>query len=325
MVQVEQISKRFGDYLAVDEASFRVNEGETFAIIGGSGSGKTTVLRLINRLISLDSGRIHISGKNIMDFSPVKLRRMLGYVIQSIGLFPHYTVAENIAIVPKLLEWNAGDIKKRSEELLQMLGLAPDEYMNRYPHELSGGQQQRVGIARALAANPPIVLMDEPFGALDPITRTDIQQEFSNLRAKLQQTVIWVTHDIRSAFQLSDKIALMHKGQCVQLGTPRELLLKPANEYAASFLAKTKKDLKLSLLTLQDLKPYMQGKLHPVEDTGQKIVELPWDTPLGQLINSTIETRHQIVLGSATGESLATNLESLMSTYFANRNAIENE
>lgn len=325
MVQVENISKRFGDYQAVDQVSFTVNEGETFAIIGGSGSGKTTVLRLINRLIGLDEGHIHISGKNIMDFSPVKLRRILGYVIQSIGLFPHYTVAENIAIVPKLLEWKAGDIKNRSEELLQMLGLAPGDYMERYPHELSGGQQQRIGIARALAANPPIVLMDEPFGALDPITRTDIQKEFSNLKAKLQQTVVWVTHDIRSAFQLSDKIALMHEGQCIQVGTPRELLLKPADEYAASFLEKTKKELKLSLLTIKDLKPYMQEKLFPFKDSGQKMVTLPWDTPLDSLINSTIESRHKIVLKSEIGQRLETSLESLMSTYFANRNAIENE
>ena len=325
MVQAEQISKRFGDYLAVDQVSFKVNEGETFAIIGGSGSGKTTVLRLINRLIDLDSGHIHINGKNIMDFSPVKLRRMLGYVIQSIGLFPHYTVAENIAIVPKLLDWNAADIKSRSEELLQMLGMAPGDYMERYPHELSGGQQQRIGIARALAANPPIVLMDEPFGALDPITRTDIQKEFSNLKTKLQQTVVWVTHDIRSAFQLSDKIALMHKGKCIQVGTPKELLLKPANEYAASFLATTKKELKLSLLTINDLKPHMEGKILPFKDSRQQKVELSWDTPLDSLVNSTIDSGHKIVLKSATGEALETSLESLMSTYFANRNAIENE
>jgi len=327
MVNIQGVSKHFGDYKAVDEVSFEVEEGDTFAIIGGSGSGKTTLLRLINRLIPLDEGEVFINGKNSKSFAPVRLRRILGYVIQSVGLFPHYTVEENIAIVPRLLKWKEQTIRDRAAELLSMLGLEPGAYAGRYPHELSGGQQQRVGIARALAANPPIILMDEPFGSLDPLTRVDIQREFSELKAKLQQTVIWVTHDVRSAFQLSDKIALMHRGRCHQVGTPRELLLHPADEYVRTFLKDTKKELKLSLLTLEDIRPFLPaGQLQRVAESRETRLPLNWDTALSEIINTSAEADEQVIIyGEERDSPVQTTVDTLLRAYFSNRKAIEHE
>ena len=217
---------------AVNEVSFEVHEGSTCMLVGTSGSGKTTLLRMINRLIEPTSGAILIDGKNILEEDPIKLRRRIGYVIQQIGLFPHMTIAENVRVTAEIAGgWTKQRLAARSDELLELVGLPPDQYRKRYPRQLSGGQQQRVGLARALATDPAILLMDEPFGALDAITRERLQEELLNIQRNVRKTIIFVSHDIQEAFKLGDQIAVMHDGQLQQLGTPIELLAQPANEY----------------------------------------------------------------------------------------------
>lgn len=235
MIELLGISKHFGSTAAVKEVSFTVQEGETMVILGTSGCGKTTTLKMINRLIEPDSGKILINGQSASDEKPEMLRRKIGYVMQNIGLFPHYTVAENIAVVPKLLNWPASQIKNRIHELLEKLHLSPD-CLTLFPHELSGGQQQRVGLARALVADPAILLMDEPFGALDNVTRTNIQIEFKALEELRRKTIVMVTHDVQEAFELADRICLMSKGEIVQIGTAQDLLYRPVNAFARQFL-----------------------------------------------------------------------------------------
>ena len=247
MIEVTNLTKKFNGKVVVDNVSFSVNEGETFVILGTSGCGKTTTLKMINRLLEVDSGKITIGGKNIKDEKPEILRRHIGYVIQNIGLFPHWTVEQNIGIVPKLLGWNKSEILKRVHELLELVDLTPKEFLQRYPHELSGGQKQRVGIARALAANPPVILLDEPFGALDLITRRQIRREFINLESLIHKTMLLVTHDVIEAFELADKICLMNKGKIEQIGTQKELLLKPANSFAEKFFEPERKKLETIL------------------------------------------------------------------------------
>ncbi len=235
MIEVQQLTKTYQQTVAVSDVSFTVNEGETLVLLGTSGSGKTTTLRMINRLIEPSSGKIIINGKNILSQPPEILRRNIGYVLQGYGLFPHYTVAENIAIVPKLLKWNEEKINNRIDELLHKLQLPPEQYRNVYPLQLSGGQMQRVGLARALAANPPILLMDEPFGALDPLTRIAVRKEFKALDEIKKKTIILVTHDVQEAFELGNVIGLMDKGKMQQLATPSRLLFKPANDFVQQF------------------------------------------------------------------------------------------
>lgn len=235
MIKVEQLSKSFGNITAVNKVSFEVAEQETLVLLGTSGCGKTTLLKMINRLIEPTSGTILVNGENILNKNAAELRRGIGYVLQNTGLFPHYTVAENIAIVPQLLKWDRKRIETRTHELLEKLHL-DKKILNTYPNELSGGQQQRVGLARALVANPPVLLMDEPFGALDTITRSKIQAEFRGLDELKRKTIIMVTHDVQEAFELGDRICLMDKGSIVQLGTPADLLFKPADKFALDFL-----------------------------------------------------------------------------------------
>ncbi|TSJ43728.1 ABC transporter ATP-binding protein [Mucilaginibacter corticis] len=235
MIKVDHLSKSFGKTKAVDHISFEVNEGENLILLGTSGCGKTTTLKMINRLIEPTAGKIFINGRDIMEQSPEALRRGIGYVLQNNGLFPHYTVAENIAIVPQLLKWDDKQIKHRVSELLEKLHL-DKKYLNVYPNELSGGQQQRVGLARALVADPPVLLMDEPFAALDNVTRSKIHAEFKELDELKRKTIIMVTHDVQEAFELGDRICLMDKGRIIQNGTPAELLFKPANAFIKDFL-----------------------------------------------------------------------------------------
>jgi osmoprotectant transport system ATP-binding protein len=235
MIEVQQLTKTYQQTVAVSDVSFTVNEGDTLVLLGTSGSGKTTTLRMINRLIEPTSGNIIINGKNILSQQPEVLRRSIGYVLQGYGLFPHYTVAENIAIVPKLLKWNEEKIDNRINELLHKLQLPPEQYRDVYPSQLSGGQMQRVGLARALAANPPILLMDEPFGALDPLTRIAVRKEFKALDEIKKKTIILVTHDIQEAFELGDVIGLMDKGKMQQLAIPSRLLFKPVNDFVQQF------------------------------------------------------------------------------------------
>jgi len=253
MIEVNGLTKTYGLLNAVDKVSFKVNTGETLALVGTSGSGKTTTLKLINRLIEPSGGQIFLDGEDIYALPPEQMRRRMGYVIQNIGLFPHYTIADNIAVVPKLLDWNKEKIQERSRYLLDRLKLSFREYAHKYPHQLSGGQQQRVGIARALAADPPVILMDEPFGALDPITRNVIRQDFIDMEELSSKTTIIVTHDVEEAFELADRICVLDKGRVQQVGTPKELLFRPANAFVKAFIAEKKLDLQIRIFTLDDI------------------------------------------------------------------------
>jgi len=240
MINYESVTKIFGKgnntVTALDNVSFTIPKGEVVVFLGPSGCGKTTSLRLTNRLEAVTRGIITIENQNIMDLDVVQLRQRLGYVIQAIGLFPNKTIAENIAVVPKLLHWDEERISKRIDELLQMTNLDPELYRDRYPAELSGGQQQRVGVARGLAADPKILLMDEPFGAIDPINREEIQDEFLKLQAKLKKTVAFVSHDIHEAIKMGDRIAIFNKGRLVQYDTPEIILTQPKNKFVSDFV-----------------------------------------------------------------------------------------
>lgn len=233
MIELQGVTKTYQPDLppAVDNLSLAVERGEFIAVIGESGSGKTTALKLINRLENATSGAITVNGQDIAAVDPVLLRRNIGYVFQGIGLFPHYTVHDNIAVVPRLLGWNEQRVDERIEHTMSLVGLAPDSYAQRMPDELSGGQQQRVGVARALAAEPDVVLMDEPFGALDPITRASLQDEFARIQDQMNLTVVMVTHDMTEALLLADRVAVMKDGELLQAAPPRELMSEPDHPY----------------------------------------------------------------------------------------------
>jgi len=238
LLRLDHVSKVYkGGKRAVDNLTLEIEEGEFICFIGPSGCGKTTTMKMINRLIEPTDGTIFINGKNIMESDPVQLRREIGYVIQQIGLFPHMTIQENISLVLKLLKVPEEKRRARARELLTLVDMTPD-YLDRYPHELSGGQQQRIGVLRALAADQPLILMDEPFGALDPITRDSLQEEFKKLQRKLGKTIVFVTHDMDEALKLADRIVIMRDGQVVQCDTPDEILRNPANEFVEEFIGK---------------------------------------------------------------------------------------
>ena len=252
MIAVESVSKIYQGRTVVSDVSFTVAAGETLILLGTSGSGKTTLLKMINRLVDPSAGSIRVDGELINRGKPELLRRKMGYVIQQSGLFPHYTVAENIGLVPSLLGWPAEKIAQRVRELIKVVGLSEDQ-QTRYPHELSGGQQQRVGVARALAADPPVILMDEPFGALDPITKQQMAHEFASLGILREKTVVMVTHDVLEAFALGDHICLLDAGKVQQIGTPKELLFQPENEFVRSFFHTQQLRLALEVVTVQDI------------------------------------------------------------------------
>ena len=249
MIELSHVSKQFGDDTAVEDITLRVAKGKFCALVGTSGCGKSTTLRMINRLIEHSSGDIILDGQAIEQYDPVKLRRRIGYVIQSTGLFPHWNVARNIGLVPRLLKWPATEITARVEELMGVLGLPVGEFAHKYPHQLSGGQAQRVGVARALAADPDILLMDEPFGALDPITREKLQDELAKLQARLHKTIVFVTHDMDEALKLADHLVVMRDGRIVQQGTPLALLQRPADPLVESLLGGLERGLKQAALT----------------------------------------------------------------------------
>jgi len=252
-VNLRSITKKFNENYALKNLNLDVIGGELLVLIGGSGSGKTTTLKIINRLITPDKGTVEINGINTKKFDEVTLRRNIGYVIQQIGLFPHLTVKENIGLVPKLDGWDDSKLLNRVEYLLNLVDLSPDIFLNRYPKELSGGQQQRVGLARSLAMDPRLILMDEPFGALDPILRKQLQQEFDKIKRDIGRTIIFVTHDIDEAFKLGDRIAIMHEGKLVQVGTPEELLINPANDHVADLVDADRKFRHINNLKIKDL------------------------------------------------------------------------
>lgn len=318
MIVAEHLRKDFGKTAAVDDISFEVKEGETLVFLGTSGCGKTTTLKMINRLTEPSGGRISVNGKDVLEQNPNELRRGIGYVLQNNGLFPHYSVAENMAIVPKLLKWDQQKIKERTNTLLEKLHL-PENYLNLYPNELSGGQQQRVGLARALMADPPVLLMDEAFGALDPITRASIRKEFKNLDEFKRKTIMMVTHDVQEAFEMADRICLMDTGKIKQIGTPAELLFKPADTFVSSFLDNQRLQLELKAVSLNDLWEQLAsftGKKSETEITSESSV---WETvSLLQQNNLTEISIHQ----PETNSRKQTSPQELMNAFFTHKNLV---
>lgn len=237
LIHYEKITKSYLPGInAVADFTLSVAKGELLAIIGPSGCGKTTVLKMLNRLVEPTSGRILLHGEDIRTLDPTALRRSMGYVIQQVGLFPHMTILENITVVPDILGWPAEKQRARAYELLDLIDMNPSEFARRFPYQLSGGQQQRIGVLRALAADPAVILMDEPFGAVDPLTRTKLQQELKTLHTRLKKTILLVTHDIDEAFRLADRVLLMQSGRIVQVGTPAELLDRPATSFVDEYI-----------------------------------------------------------------------------------------
>ena len=237
MIRFEKVTKRYQDSTtAIKSINLEIKEGEFFVIIGPSGCGKTTILKMMNRLIELTDGTIFVYDKKISDYNIHELRWNMGYVLQQIALFPHMTIEENIAIVPELKKWNNEKIRQRTDELMEMVGLPPEKYRGRKPKELSGGQQQRVGVIRALASDPGILLMDEPFSALDPISREKLQDDILEIQRKINKTIIFVTHDMQEAIKLGDRICLMKDGEIVQVGTPKEIIESPVNDFVRDFV-----------------------------------------------------------------------------------------
>jgi glycine betaine/L-proline transport ATP binding subunit len=240
VIRFEKITKKYDQQTAVSNISFEIEKGELVVLIGESGCGKTTLLKIINRLIQASSGKVFIDGEDILEKDVIELRRNMGYVIQQTGLFPHMTVRENIGIIQKLQKKDKIDIQNKSIELMEMVGLDPEQYFERYPFQLSGGQQQRVGVARAFACDPDVILMDEPFSALDPLTRVQLQDELVELQSKLKKTIVFVTHDMDEAIKIADKICLINKGEIVQYDTVEEMMKNPANEFVTEFMGENR-------------------------------------------------------------------------------------
>jgi len=254
IIRFDRVSKVFpGGTKAVDDLSFEIYEGECAVFLGPSGCGKTTTIKLLNRLEQPTDGNIYLNGKDTSKIDVIALRRSIGYVIQDVGLFPHMTVAQNISLVPRLIGWSMPIQEARVDELLRLVDLEPSAFRDRYPHQLSGGQRQRVGVARGLAADPPVILMDEPFGALDPITRAQLQDEFLRLRSKIKKTILFVTHDIDEAIKLGDRIAVMRTGRIVQFDPPEKLMREPADEFVKDFVGKDCGLKLMKLLKISDI------------------------------------------------------------------------
>jgi osmoprotectant transport system ATP-binding protein len=279
MIRLEHVTKRFaGGSNAVRDLSLEIDAAQTCVLIGPSGCGKTTTLRMINRLIDPDSGKIFVDGEDVSTRDPARLRLMMGYVIQSTGLFPHMTVGDNVATVPRLWDWDKARIKARVEELLNLVGLDPSQYRDRYPHQLSGGQRQRVGFARALGADPPILLMDEPFGAVDRITRERLQQEFISIQRRMRKTVVFVTHDIDEAVMVGDRICLMDmEGQIAQYDTPDAILTRPASDYVAEFLGRERLVRRMAVIRIDP-----EALEHPPEGPGAAEPRVPLTSTLSE-------------------------------------------
>jgi osmoprotectant transport system ATP-binding protein len=268
MIVFDHVVKRYGEgTVAVHDLSLRIEDGEIVVLVGPSGCGKTTTLKMINRLVEPTAGSISIDGRNTGDYDVNALRRSIGYVIQQVGLFPHLSVAENVATVPRLSGWSRDRINARVTELLDLVGLPAADYAKRLPAELSGGERQRVGVARALAVDPPVMLMDEPFGAIDPISRERLQDELLRLQGVVRKTIVFVTHDIEEAIKLGDRVALFQKGGILaQYATPAELLAQPASDFVRDFLGEGRMVRRLGLIRLRDVPlPPLNGRLAPVE------------------------------------------------------------
>jgi len=314
MIELLEVSKIYDRAIvAADSISFEVGKGEVFGLVGTSGCGKTTTLKMINRLIEPTSGRIYMDGESVLDHRPEELRRRIGYVIQGVGLFPHYTIEQNVSIVPKLLEWDEKRVEQRSRELLELVGLDVEEFGGRKPEALSGGQQQRVGLARALAGDPEVLLMDEPFGALDPITKEQVRNEFSELLQKIEKTVILVTHDVFEAFELCDRICLMDGGKVQQVGTPQELIAQPANDFVRSFFDSHRFQLEMMSVSIAEILPYLSHELTSSKDPGQDATIIDADASLFSVLEH-IGSESDICLKSSDGgnKMVALNIEELL-------------
>ncbi|MGE0877223.1 MAG: ABC transporter ATP-binding protein [Acidimicrobiia bacterium] len=309
MIRLESVTKRYPNgHVAIDDLSLDIADGEVCVLVGPSGCGKTTTMRMINRLVEPTSGRILIDDDDVLAMNPVQLRRRIGYVIQSVGLFPHQTIATNVATVPRLLGWDKRRVNERVDELLTLVGLDPVVYRNRYPNQLSGGQQQRVGVARALGADPPVLLMDEPFGAIDPITRTRLQDEFLRLQSDLHKTVVFVTHDIEEAVKLGDRIAILHEGGVLaQYDTPQAILARPASEFVAGFVGSDRALKRMSVVRVRQL------VLTPPEGTRVPATTVSIDASLRDALSIAlldhaaivgVNDEHGALLGTVSVESI---------------------
>ncbi|HUP76212.1 MAG TPA: ATP-binding cassette domain-containing protein [Acidimicrobiales bacterium] len=302
MITLERVSKQFPNgRCAPRELDLEILDGEITVLIGPSGCGKTTTLRLINRLLEPSAGRVVIDGEDVALVDPVALRRRIGYVIQQIGLFPHLTVGANVATIPRLIGWNRARQEARIDELLDLVGLEPGVYRDRYPHELSGGQQQRVGVARALGADPPLLLMDEPFGALDPITRVRLQEELLAIQGGVRKTIVFVTHDIDEAVKLGDHIVILAEdGTLAQHATARDLLAKPASPFVESFVGADR------ALLLLSVTPVERTMLQPIESHDERAPTLDVHASVGDAFAFMVlhGTDRIAVVDAATGERL---------------------
>ncbi len=295
-IEFKNVSKQYqsGAIPAVNQVSFSVDPGSLVVFLGPSGCGKTTLLKMVNRLFEPTAGEIYLDGVNIRKLEVTTLRRKIGYVIQQVGLFPHMTVAENIALVPTLLKWEKTRIRDRVDQLLTLIHLEPAEYRGRYPAQLSGGQQQRVGLARALAGDPAVLLMDEPFGAIDAITRSSLQQEVLQLQNQLKKTILFVTHDVEEALLLADKIVILKDGELVQMGTPWQLLTHPVNDFVRELLNADDRIRQLTVLKAGDVMVPPQGIPEP-----QKFVSQ--DTHLRQVLSDLLSGK-EVILGVKNNE-----------------------
>ncbi len=283
MIEIEHVGKSYGGRPVVDALSLTIAAGEFCVLLGPSGCGKSTLLRMINRLVPIDRGAIRIGGREVRDVPAEALRRRIGYAIQSVGLFPHWSIADNIATVPRLLKWPRSRIERRVDELLHLLRLDPDHYRGKYPHQLSGGEQQRVGVARALAADPELLLMDEPFAAVDPITRAALQQELAQIQRATDKTILFVTHDIEEALRLATRIAIMRAGRIVQAGTPLDIVAEPANDFVRDFVGRQGRGLRL--LAVRRVADRLRRDEHAEGEP------LPLDAPLSEAL-SAMTLRH---------------------------------
>lgn len=289
MITFENVTKKYDDgTIAVNGVNLKINEGEFFVIIGPSGSGKTTLLKTINRLTTLTDGTVCLRGKKIDEYDLYELRWNIGYVLQQIALFPHMTIEENIEIVPELMKWPKEKMKARANELMKMVGLEPEKYAKRKPIELSGGEQQRIGVIRALAADPQIILMDEPFSALDPISREKLQDDLLELKKQLHKTTVFVTHDREEAFKLADRICIMKDGAIVQVGTPEELLRHPINDFVHTFLGGDRKNDTWSFSLEELMQPFQ-------EETDSTTLRLPDTASLEEVVQALFNEEKIIV------------------------------
>ncbi|WFR61500.1 ABC transporter ATP-binding protein [Paenibacillus amylolyticus] len=293
MIQFENVSKQYPDgTTALRQVNLNINKGELFVMIGPSGCGKTTMLKMINRLIERTDGTVRINGRPIDEYNIHELRWNIGYVLQQIALFPHMTIAENIAVVPELRKWKSDQIKQRVHTLLDMVGLHGDTYSERKPAELSGGQQQRIGVLRALAADPEIVLMDEPFSALDPMSREKLQDDILDIQRQMKKTIVFVTHDIQEAMKLGDRICIMKDGEVLQVGTPEELIQQPANDFVREFVGSPEADMSSSFVF--DLESIM-SPLSPGHVPKSAKTAVPVSTTLPELVEIMSSHDHLLV------------------------------